>query len=80
MSGPSYKHKGVEIRRVSAPYIHKALYAKKSTALYLYRNLLFSPHHLATHYQPQNNRAQEAALVNNTSRKHRDVEQDLKLK
>lgn len=79
MSGPSYKHKGVEIRRVSAPYIHKAFYAKKSAALYLYRNL-FSPHHLAIHYQPQNNRAQEAALVNSTSRKHRDVEQDLKLK
>lgn len=62
------------------PHIHKTLHAKQGTALYLHRNTLFSMHHLAIHYQPQNNRAQETTLMNSMSRKYRDVEQDLKHK
>lgn len=62
------------------PHIHKTLYAEKSTLLYLYRKFLFSVHHLAIHYQPKTNRAQETTLMNSMSRKYKDVEQDLKHK
>lgn len=77
--GPATNTKEGKSRRISAPYPQVTSCREKHTAFFI-QKFLFSVHHLAIHYQPKTNRAQETTLMNSVSRKYKDVEQDLKHK